>query len=313
MEKLKSKGIHHISSIVGNPQENVDFYGGVLGLRMTKKTVNHDDPNTYHLYFSNGDADPGTHITFFPWENAMAGRIGDGQVGRVSFVIPPNSMTFWETRLAHFAIPYKKITRFGETYLQFKDYHGLNNELVERAQGKLSAYSTSSIAESNAIKGFAGAVLFTKNPESTLDLLENIFDLVRSSEDEDYVRLQGEGEFGNVIDVKKSTSQAGYQGVGTVHHIAMRSSDSEHKQWRRLIDNEGYQVTPFIDRKYFKSIYFREFGNILFEVATDGPGFDVDEPFDQLGETLVLPEKYEPYRARIEHRLKTIELRNVDE
>ncbi len=304
-----SKGIHHITAIVGNPQENVDFYGRVLGMRLSKKTVNHDDPETYHLYFSNGDVDPGTHITFFPWEDAMQGKVGDGQVGVTVYAIPFGSMDFWRTRLQSFGVDVEEVTRFDTSYLHFNDPHGLNLELVERKKGKRSSYTYGDITVDKAIKGFDGAVLYSQNPEATKPLLRDVLGLKPDVISDDYERFKGEGEFGDVIDLKIKPADRGFQGVGTVHHIAFRAAgDAHHKTFRELVDKKGYHVTPFIDRKYFKSIYFRETGKILFEIATDGPGFDVDEPSETLGDSLTLPERYEPYRKRIESRLKPLEV-----
>lgn len=304
-----SKGIHHITSIVGDPQENVDFYGNVLGMRMTKKTVNHDDPETYHLYFSNGQADPGTHITFFPWEGAMRGRVGDGQVGVTVYAVPKGSLEFWKHRLKTFDIDFSLEKRFGKTYLRFHDPHGLVLELSERETGKLSSYTYGDIEQAHAIKGFDGVVLYSLSPSETAQLLVDVLGFKKAKEDAQHIRLVSDGEFGDTVDIKRTLDEKGFQGTGTVHHIAWRTQDDTSQQTlQSTLNDQSYHVTPVIDRKYFHSIYFRERGKILFEIATDGPGFDVDEPFEALGESLTLPERYEPYRARIEQILKPLEV-----
>ena len=168
MEK-KTMGIHHITAIVGHPQENVDFYAGVLGLRLVKQTVNFDDPGTYHLYFGNEAGKPGTIITFFPWAGARQGIIGDGQVGITSYVVPKGAMKFWENRLEKFDVSYTKMTRFGEQYLEFDDPHGLHIELVEREEGELNNWSFGEVTPEVAIKGFGGAVLLSAHPQKLLN------------------------------------------------------------------------------------------------------------------------------------------------
>lgn len=271
-------GIHHITAIVGHPQENVDFYGGILGLRLVKKTINFDDPGTYHLYFGNEGGKPGTIITFFPWAKSRKGRIGDGQVGVTSYVVPVGAMPFWESRLKKFHIPFEKVTRFGETYLQFDDCHGLHLEIVEREKGEPSAWQFDDITKAVAIKGFGGATLFSKHPEETARLLTDVMGLDAVQKEGDYRRFRSIGDIGNVIDVKMTTGINGLMGVGTVHHIAWRAKDDEDQlEWQAYVGQRGYGVTAVRDRNYFNAIYFREHGSILFEIATDPPGFAHDE------------------------------------
>jgi len=311
---LKTEGIHHITAIAGDPQENVDFYGGVLGLRMTKKTVNHDDPETYHTYFSNGNADVGTHITFFPWENGEKGKIGTGQVGVTYYMVPKGALPFWKKRFDYFKVSYAEAERFGETYLFFEDYHGLKNALVERKSGEKSTYEFGEVTNSVAIKGFAGAALFSDDPDKTVRLIKETMGFKKIDDSNDYMRFSSSAVYGNTIDINNKKLERGIQGVGTVHHIAFRARDEDEQvSFRKELKTEGYHVTPVIDRKYFKSIYFREQGKILFEIATEGPGFDVDEPFDKLGESLTLPQRYEPYRDKITKRLKPIRLKRPEE
>lgn len=308
-----SKGIHHITAIVGNPQENVDFYAGVLGLRLVKKTINFDDPGTYHLYFGNEGGEPGTIITFFPWDQAYKGKIGDGQVGVMTYAVPSGAFGFWEQRLLKFGVPFEKTARFEEQYIAFEDPHGLHLELVEREAGKPNAWNFGSIGPEAAIKGFAGATLFTANAEKTTELLESGLGLKKAGQENDLVRFHASAELGNVIDVKLTPIGPGRMGAGTVHHIAWRADDNADQiDWKRQIEEFGLQVTPVQERNYFKAIYFREYGDILFEIATDPPGFAIDETPETLGEGLMLPKQYEHYRARLNQDLMPIAVRKFD-
>lgn len=309
----RTKGIHHITAIVGEAQENTDFYAGVLGMRLVKKTVNFDDPGTYHLYFGNGQGAPGTIMTFFPWGKAYQGKIGDGQVGVTAFAVPEGALSFWRTRLESHRVSFEEHVRFGETYLKFADPHGLQLELVERGTGQASEWTGGEITEDNAIKGFAGAVLFTANAAKTEELLENVIGFSRQEEQGDYVRLVSEGTLGNTLDIKQTRVGAGQMGVGTVHHIAFRADDDvDQLEWKNRIEAYGLGVTPVQDRNYFRSIYFREYGDLLFEMATDPPGFTIDESPDALGTELKLPEQYEQYRKRLLAELPPVYARPLE-
>ncbi|MBT2641264.1 ring-cleaving dioxygenase [Bacillus sp. ISL-41] len=311
--KKETAGIHHIWAIVGNPQENVDFYAGVLGLRLVKKTVNFDDPETYHLYFGNEDGTPGTIITFFPWSGSYKGRIGDGQVGITTYVVPEGSFSFWENRLTAFGINWVKLDRFGEQYLRFEDPHGLKLELVERDGGQVNTWEFNRVSRNEAIKGFGGAVLFSSNPQQTATLLGDVMGFERVSEEGDFIRFKSTGELGNIIDLRSSNGVRGLMGIGKVHHIAWRAADDKDQLvWKELIETHGYRVTPVQDRDYFNAIYFREHGEILFEIATDPPGFAIDEPHDRMGERLMLPQQYEKHRAKLEESLDPIEVKELD-
>ncbi|MEC1445893.1 ring-cleaving dioxygenase [Bacillus haynesii] len=311
--KKKTSGIHHITAIVGHPQENVDFYAGVLGLRLVKKTVNFDDPGTYHLYFGNEGGKPGTIITFFPWVGARRGVIGDGQVGVTSYVVPKGAMAFWENRLAKFNVPYTKMNRFGEEYLEFDDPHGLHLEIVEREEGEKNNWKIGEITPDNAIKGFGGATLLSKQPEKTAELLEKVMGLEKVGEEGDFVRFRSSGDIGNMIDLKLTTIGSGQMGTGTVHHIAWRAiDDNDQLEWKKYVAENGYRVTPVQDRNYFNAIYFREHGEILFEIATDTPGFAHDESPQTMGEQLMLPAQYEHYREQLERRLIPITVKALD-
>ncbi|MHA6252511.1 ring-cleaving dioxygenase [Oceanobacillus sp. CAU 1775] len=310
---MKTAGIHHITAIVGHPQENADFYGGVLGLRLVKKTVNFDDPGTYHLYFGDGGGKPGTIITFFPWVNAYQGKIGGGQVGVTTYVIPVGAMDFWRKRLEKFNIKYTDSERFGEHYLEIDDVHGLKLELVEREEGELNNWSHADITPEVAIKGFGGAILFSTNPEKTKDTLVETMGLEFVGEENDLLRFKSHGDIGNIIDVKKTPMGRGRMGVGTVHHIAWRAKDdADQLAWKNHATKQGFLVTPVQDRNYFNAIYFKEHGEILFEIATDPPGFAHDESHETMGEELKLPAQYESRREQLEETLIPIEIKNLD-
>ncbi|MGG4450271.1 ring-cleaving dioxygenase [Brevibacillus porteri] len=310
---MKTMGIHHITAIVGHPQENVDFYAGVLGLHLVKQTVNFDDPGTYHLYFGNESGKPGTIITFFPWPGARQGVIGGGQVGVTSYVVPKGAMDFWEKRLEKFQIPFVKMERFGEQYLQFDDPHGLHLEIVEREEGKANTWNFGEITSAFAIKGFGGATLLSIRPEKTGELLEKVMGLQMIGTEGDFIRFRSTADIGNVIDLKLSPMARGAMGVGTVHHIAWRAlHDQDQLVWKNYVEAHGYGVTPVQDRNYFNAIYFREHGEILFEIATDPPGFAHDESHDTMGEKLMLPEQYEPHREQIERVLLPFQVRELD-
>lgn len=306
-------GIHHITAIVGHPQENVDFYAGVLGLRLVKQTVNFDDPGTYHLYFGNEGGKPGTIITFFPWAGAKQGIIGDGQVGVTSYVVPIGAMEFWKKRFEKLNVPFTVAERFGEQYLKFDDPHGLHLEIVEREDGEINAWNSVEVTPNVAIKGFSGATLLSTQPEKTAELLEKVMGLELIGKEEDFIRFRSSADIGNIIDLKLTQSGRGKMGVGTVHHIAWRAVDDEDQlDWQKYVAGKGYVVTPVQDRNYFNSVYFREHGKILFEIATDSPGFAHDESQETMGEKLMLPEQYEQYRGQKEKGLLPFDVRELD-
>ncbi|GGO06069.1 ring-cleaving dioxygenase [Saccharibacillus kuerlensis] len=310
---LQTAGIHHITAFAGDPQANVDFYAGVLGLRLVKKTINFDAPDVYHLYFGNEEGAPGTIITFFPFPGARRGRIGGGQVGFTTYVIPQGALDFWKNRLQSLGISVTEAERFGEQYLQFKDHEGLQLELVERESGAQSAWSFAGIPVDKAIKGFGGAVLYSVNPERTAYALESVLGMEKIGEYAGFARFRATGDLGNLIDLPTSAVPHGAGGAGTVHHIAWRAKDfEEHEMWRGAVSGGGFQPTPVVDRQYFNAVYFREEGGILFEIATDPPGFTVDEAPEALGETLMLPEWYESKRTQIENGLLPITVREPD-
>ncbi|TCJ01725.1 ring-cleaving dioxygenase [Cytobacillus praedii] len=309
----KIMGIHHITAIVGHPQENVNFYAGVLGLRLVKQTVNFDDPGTYHLYFGNEGGKPGTIITFFPWAGARQGVIGDGQVGVTSYVVPKGSLSFWKKRLEKYNVHNTIMERFGEEYLEFDDPHGLHLEIVEREEGERNPWTFGEISPEVAIKGFGGATLLSAQPDKTAELLKNVMGLEEVGQEGDFIRFRSTAKIGNIIDLKLTTIGRGQMGVGTVHHIAWRAKDDEDQlDWQKYVAANGFGVTPVKDRNYFNAIYFREHGEILFEIATDPPGFSHDESQETMGEKLMLPEQYEQYREQLERTLIPIEVRELD-
>ncbi|MCC3376075.1 ring-cleaving dioxygenase [Cohnella sp. REN36] len=310
---LQTAGIHHITAFVRNAQVTVDFYSGILGLRLVKKTINFDAPEVYHLYFGDQIGSPGTIITFFPWRDSRQGRIGAGQVGTTTYVVPEGTLDFWQERLDRFDIPFAETERFGESYLQLEDPDGLRIELVARAEGANSAWSFGGVPAEKAIKGFGGAILLSAAPERTAALLEQVMGLAKVGEEGGYARYRSTADIGNLIDVNVEPVAHGSGGAGTVHHIAWRAKDDEeHARWRALVEGSGYHPTPIVDRQYFNAVYFREEGGILFEIATDPPGFARDEAPDALGEHLMLPDWYEPHRAVIEANLSPIQVRVLE-
>jgi glyoxalase family protein len=312
-QQQQTAGIHHITAFVQNAQETVDFYAGILGLRMIKKTINFDAPEVYHLYFGNEMGSPGTIITFFPWAHSRKGRIGGGQVGITTYAVPTGSLSFWEERLTQFDILFEKTKRFTETYLQFEDRDGLKLEIVEREQGATSQWSFGGIPTDKAIKGFGGAVLYSTAPDKTSQLLEQVMGLQKVGQEGAYARFKSFGDLGNIVDINVTPMAYGAGGAGTVHHIAWRAKDdAEHALWRSHVQSNGFQPTPIVDRQYFNAIYFREEGGILFEIATDPPGFARDEQPEALGEKLMLPEWFEESREQIERNLPPIQVRVLE-
>ncbi|QNF29980.1 ring-cleaving dioxygenase [Metabacillus elymi] len=309
----KTTGIHHITAMVNDAQRNIDFYAGVLGLRLVKKTINFDRPEVYHLYFGNETGQSGTVITFFPWAKQLKGRIGTGQVGVISFIIPVGSINFWEQRLQKFGIEFSSSERFGEKNIKFNDPDGLQLEIIERNEGPINNWNFGRIQAENAIKGFGGATLISAQPNKTANVLENILGLECISDEEGFLRFRSEGNLGNIIDIKLTPSVRGLMGAGTVHHIAWRAKDEQDLlRWRSLLQDKGYYPTEIRDRNYFKAVYFHEEGGILFEIATDPPGFSVDEPVAKLGNKLMLPSWLESKRVELEETLPSVEVRVLE-
>lgn len=303
-------GIHHVTAISGEPQRNVDFYVGVLGLRMVKKTVNFDDPKTYHLYYGDGGGNPGTIMTFFPWANAPGGTQGTGQLTVTSFSVPEDSLDFWEARLSeNGTTPGEPETRFGNAVLPFSDPDGMRLELVANRDSR-EPWEEGTVPAHNAVRGFHDVTLTVANPDRTSEILTKHLGFRESSSETGRTRFEaGEGGPGNLVDVAEgSADSAGRMGVGTVHHVAFRVPDEEaQKEVREEVAGLGFDVTPVLDRNYFRSIYFREPGGVLFEIATDPPGFTADEPLEELGTNLKLPPWLETRRESIEEALPPLE------
>lgn len=310
----RTAGVHHITAMVNDAQENIDFYAGVLGLRLIKKTINFDRPEVYHLYFGNQSGQPGTVITFFPWAKQLKGRIGMGQVGVISFAIPVGSLHFWESRLEKYKVEYTLGSRFNEKYLIFQDPDRIELELIEKKEGPINNWNFGGIKAEDAIKGFAGATLISAQPNKTAETLENLLGLECVGDGEGFLRFKSSGEIGNIIDIKLTPSVRGLMGAGTVHHIAWRAKDEQDLiKWRSLLVEKGYYPTEIKDRNYFKALYFHEEGGILFEIATDPPGFTSDEPLNKLGEKLMLPSWFESKRHELEELLPEVVVRTLKE
>lgn len=306
-------GIHHITAIAGHPQANLDFYAGFLGLRLVKLTVNFDDPGTYHLYYGDGAGSPGTILTFFPWPNGRKGRCGSGQVTVIAFSIPGGAIEFWSNRLARNNIAFNgPFDRFGEQVLRFFDPDGTALELVSGAPVHPDrAYAQGPVPLDRAIHGFHSATLSEEGFRATAGLLTEVFGFTPVAEAGSRFRYAApSGESAAIVDVVCSPGGApGGTGVGTVHHIAWRTADDDQqREWLQELTALRYNVTPVMDRKYFHSIYFREPGQVLFEIATDPPGFAVDEPVEEFGTRLLLPPWLEPERGRIEAVLPPLRL-----
>lgn len=304
-----TQGIHHITSMVNSAQRTVDFYSGVLGLRLVKKTVNFDRPEVYHLYFGDPAGSPGTLLTFFPWEKQPHGRIGAGQVGTARLAVPARSLDFWRGRLKSFDIPFKAGTVFGEPVLFFEDPDGLRLDLVgSETEARGEAFG--GIGREEAIIGLAGAVLLSSQPERTADVLRDLLGMEEIGRDQGRIRFRAAGDRGNVIDIAIRSDVRGLMGAGTVHHIAWRANgEAELLQWRERLIEQGFAPTETKNRNYFEAVYFKEPGGILFEIATDPPGFAVDEAEDALGERLMLPPWLESERGRFDRLLPELEKR----
>jgi len=311
-------GLHHVTAIASDPQRNVDFYAGVLGLRLVKKTVNFDDPATYHLYYADEVGTPGAIMTFFPWRNARRGRVGAGEIAITSFSVLPGAIGFWIKRLVRHGIAYEGPRRRGtgldsESVLSFSDPDGQMLELVGHtgADGRPAWSGAPGISRDNAIRGIHGVTLWVAHAQPTETVLVDLLGFGKIDEEGSTLRYQvGEGGPGKRIDVRTvGDFPRGAQGAGTVHHVAWSvSSDSEELALREEVRQAGLSPTPVMDRKYFRSVYFREPGGVLYEIATNTPGFMVDETVETLGQRLMLPFDLEGRRAEIEAKLPAIDL-----
>ncbi|MBO9633105.1 MAG: ring-cleaving dioxygenase [Chitinophagaceae bacterium] len=304
-------GLHHITAIAANAQRNFDFYTKILGLRLVKKTVNFDDPGTYHFYYGNEQGTPGTILTFFPWENIAQGHDGVGMATDIAYAVPANSLDSWKQRLAGFNIAIKEEgKRFGESFISFKDPDGLNLTLVEPVKADTRApWQTADLKADMATRGFHSTTLSLRRIDGTAAVLTDIFGYKLLAQEGNRYRYTTDAvENAGIIDLLElPDGKPGYNAAGTNHHIAFRvADDTIQMKFREKIISKRLQITPKIDRDYFYSLYFREPGGVLFEIATDNPGFTVDEPLDQLGSALKLPKQYEPIRADIEKELPVL-------
>jgi glyoxalase family protein len=297
-------GIHHITAIASDPQANLDFYQKLLGQRLVKKTVNFDDPGTYHFYFGDEIGTPGTILTFFPWPGAVGGRRGNGEVAATAYNIHSDSVDYWHKRLVdHDISPGERQTRFGADVIPFQDPDGMIIEMiVNDSLASIQAWQESHIPAEHALRGFHGATLWVGEAQPTADLLTNSLGYTFIGQEGQRQRFQAPGEAaGLYIDLLERPGELyGRLGAGSVHHIAFRAKDDdEQARYLSALRGDGYNVTPVKDRQYFHSIYFRAPSGVLFEIATDPPGFLIDETVAELGSGLRLPPWLESQRPRI--------------
>ncbi len=303
-------GLHHVTAIAGPAQENLDFYAGVLGMRLVKKSVNQDDPGTYHLFYADAEGHPGTDLTFFPWAELAPHREGYGLSTEVSLAVPPGSLPFWSARLERYGVQMSNVeVRFGQRVLPLVDPHGLRLSLTESETSlgrPFTPWERGPIPVERQIRGLESARLVEHDLEPTASFLAEALGFRKIGEEEDWTRYGlGEGISGQYVDLRAlPTAGRGAWGTGSVHHIAWRMQNDAHElEVRAEVAQHGAKPTPVIDRFWFKSVYFREPGGVLFELATDGPGFGVDEEHQALGESLVLPPWLESDRSAIEAAL----------
>ena len=307
-------GLHHVTAIAGPAQQNLDFYAGILGMRLVKKSVNQDDPGTYHLFYADAAGHPGTDLTFFPWAHMAPSRMGHGLSSEVALTVPIGSLAYWGDRLARYGVRVGVIeSRFGEPTLPLVDPHGMQVALVEAADTTTRGFEPwthSPIPVDKQVRGLHGARAWERDRAATAAFLTDTLGFSELATEGDWTRyVLGEGGPGRVLDIRETPAERrGAWGVGSIHHLAWRVTDDAHEAAvRAAVEQAGLRPTPVIDRFWFKSIYFKEPGGVLFELATDGPGFAVDEDAAHLGETLVLPPWLEAQRTAIERVLPVLE------
>jgi len=308
----KIRGLHHVTAIANDPQRNLDFYVGLLGLRFVKRTVNFDDPGTYHFYFGDERGTPGTILTFFPWPGARRGSRGTGQIESTAFAISPGSIGYWHDRLKQQQISAEKISRFDEEGIRFVDPDGLLLELIgSKSLAAIESWRDGPIPSEHSLRGFHSVSAALEGYEKTARLIETFgYRLIAESGNRFRFESSDEKAPGRIIDLL-CVPDAGFGNVaaGTVHHIAFRAKDdAEQLAWRKHLVDLGYNVTPVIDRTYFHSVYFREPGGVLFEIATEPPGFTLDEKVEELGTHLRIPPWMESARSQIEKTLPPIQV-----
>jgi glyoxalase family protein len=304
-------GIHHITAIAGNAKRNHNFYTNVLGQRLVKKTVNFDDPETYHLYYGDKEGTPGTILTFFPWEGIQTGRRGARQATEIGYSVPKGSLDFWVNRFEKHNVIYNKVAeKFGEEYLTVLDPDGLKLELtVAKAADTRLPWETDEVKAENAIKGFHNVTITTNKMQATADILTGVFGYKLLEQHVNRYRfITNAVENANIVDLVEVAGEvAGHVAGGSVHHVAFRVANEEIlMQYREKIAALGLHITDKIDRNYFYSLYFREPGGVLFEIATDNPGFAVDEAVEELGQNLKLPAQHERFRSALEKSLPSL-------
>jgi glyoxalase family protein len=305
-------GLHHVTAITADAQKNIDFYCGVLGLRLVKLTVNFDDPGSYHLYYGDELGRPGTVLTFFAWPGAHRGRIGPPQVSVTAFAVPATALDFWATRLKERSIETRSADRLGESAIAFSDPDGMALELIGVAEPGGRPWSAGPIAAEYAIRGFHSVTICEDGYENTAKLLTDVMGFQSVGQERDRFRYragQGDG-FASIVDLLcMPDARHGELGAGVVHHVAFRTPDDrQQRAWREQIAQLGFNISPIMDRVYFHSIYFREPGGVLFEIATETPGFTTDETPEKLGSGLRLPPWLEPQHAQIERILPPLRL-----
>jgi glyoxalase family protein len=307
-QKQTIAGLHHVTAITADAQKNIDFYTGVLGLRLVKVTVNYDDPTSYHLYYGDGLGRPGTILTFFVWPGGGPGRIGRGQVGQTAYAIPAGSIGFWQERVSTLGVTTAE--RFGQTVLTIKDPDGLEIELIGTAQvNDTHVWQHGGIPSEHAIRGFHSVTLLEGDVARPARVLETLFGYRQTAEAGQRTRFESaDGGLASVVDVVAiGAAPMGGSAAGTVHHVAFRTpDDAQQLEWQKRIATRGLRVSPVMDRDYFHSIYFREPGGVLFEIATDGPGMTINEPAETLGTKLALPAWMETSREELEKLLPEI-------
>ena len=306
-------GLHHITAIAGPAQENLDFYAGILGMRLVKRSINQDDPGTYHLFYADAEGHPGTDLTFFPWAQMAAPRMGHGLAVEVALEVPPDSLAWWGARLERYGVRLDAVEpRFGDRVLPVTDVHGMRLALVESARGlsrPFAPWDGSPIPVERQVRGLYGAQLWERSEAETAAFMTAALGFRELGRERGWTRY-GFDTHPGVVDIRETpTERRGAWGVGAVHHLAWSVTDLEYElAVRAQVEAAGGRATEVIDRFWFKSVYFREPGGVLFEIATEGPGFAVDETPARLGETLVLPPWYEPSRSQIEAVLPPLSL-----
>lgn len=307
----RSAGLHHITGITGDAKKNFGFYTKTLGLRFVKRTVNFDDPSAWHLYYGNETGAPGSALTFFLWQNMPRGRQGMGEAVEVGYAVPKGSLGFWKKRLEAEGITARASERFGDKLLSLEDREGMKIEIVETGTAAAApAWADGAVPLEHAVRGFSGITLRPRGGARTAEVLTTGFGYADGGKDGERQRFLGDADIGAHIDIVIDKDQPrGQQGAGTLHHVAFRAKDDaeEIEFANRIRQTLGLDTTEQIDRMYFHSIYFREPGGILFEIATDKPGFTWDEPKESLGTQLKLPPWHEQNRAAIEQALPPLE------